>query len=164
VHQHLYLSPTLFHQHVLSRSQESPFLNQIEKQRRVLAPGVGEDSPAARREQAGDEIREGRGVTPLVEHVCGGDEVEGSRALWGVPVEERGLRLPAEVRPGVVGGEVEGGLVVVGREDSGAARESDEGGEPDAAPELDDSSAGQVLARQVLCQGDRARPQLGPVR
>jgi len=66
-----------------------------------------------------------------------------------VPVEERGLRLPAEVRTGVVGREVEGGLVVVGRENSGAAREGYDGGEPDAAPELDDSPAGQVLARQV---------------
>jgi hypothetical protein len=63
-----------------------------------------------------------------------------------------------------VGGEVEGGLVVVRREDSGAAREGGASREPDAAPELDDSSAGQVLARQILCQGDRARPQLGPVR
>jgi len=48
-----------------------------------------------------------------------------------------------------MGREVEGGLVVVGRENSGAACEGDDGGEPDAAPELDDPSAGQVLAREV---------------
>jgi hypothetical protein len=66
-----------------------------------------------------------------------------------VPVEEIGPWLSAEVRAGVVGGEVEGSLVVIRRDDVRAVREGDDGGEPDAAPELDDSFAGQVLAREV---------------
>jgi hypothetical protein len=66
-----------------------------------------------------------------------------------VPVEEIGPWLPAEVRADVVGGEVEGGLVVIRRDDFRAAREGSDGGEPDAAPELDDSFACQVLAREV---------------
>jgi hypothetical protein len=63
-----------------------------------------------------------------------------------------------------VGGEVEGGLVVVGREDSGATREGDDGGEPDAAAKLDGALAGQGLPRQAPRQRDRARPELSPVR
>jgi len=60
--------------------------------------------------------------------------------------------------------EVEGGFVVVGREDFRATREGGDGGEPDAAAELDGAPAGQVFAREEAGQGDRARPQLGPVR
>jgi hypothetical protein len=163
VQEHRHLPLSLFHRHALRRVLEPPLLHQLQKLWRVPAARVGEDGLAARREQRGDEIREGGGVTPLVENVCGGNEVEGPRALWVVPVEERGLRLAAEVRPGVMGREFEGAFVVVGRENSSAAREGNDGGEPDAAPELDDPSAGQILARQISGQGDRARPQLGPV-
>jgi hypothetical protein len=63
-----------------------------------------------------------------------------------------------------VGGEVEGGLVVVRRENSGAADEGDDGREPDAATELDGALAGQIFLHQVPRQADRARPELGPVR
>ncbi len=166
MHQHLYPSPALLHHHVLRLVLETPFLHQLEKQRRVLAPGVGEDGLAARREQSGDEVCEGRGVPPLVEHVGGEDEAECSEALRmrRVPVEERGLRLAAQVRPGVVGGEIEGGLVVVRRENFCAASEGDDGREPDAAAELDGAPAGQVFLRQVPRQADSARPELGPVR
>jgi hypothetical protein len=166
VHQHLDPSPTLLHPHALRPVLESAVLHQLEKRRRGLASGVGEQGLAVRREQLGDEIREGRGVPPLVEHVGGEDTFEGSEALRlrRVPVEERGLRLAAQVRPGVVGGEVEGGLVVVRRENFGAAGESDDGREPDAATELDGALAGQIFLRKVPRQGERARPELGPVR
>ena len=60
--------------------------------------------------------------------------------------------------------EVEGGFVVVRGENLRAAREGDEAGKPDAASELDGSPAGEVLAREVPRQGDRARPELCPVR
>jgi hypothetical protein len=60
--------------------------------------------------------------------------------------------------------EVEGGFVVVCRENLRAVREGDDGGEPDAAAELDGAPAGKVFAREVPRQGDRARPELGPVR
>jgi hypothetical protein len=59
VHKHSDLPPALLHQHVLRCIFESPLLHQLEKQRRILAPGVGEDGLAARLEQGGDEISEG---------------------------------------------------------------------------------------------------------
>jgi hypothetical protein len=138
--------------------------HQIEKQRSVLAPGVGEEGFAARREEPGHQISEGRNAPPLVEHVGGEEEIEDPETLWRVPVEERGPRLPTQVRPGVVDREVQGRLVVVRRENSRAAREGDDAGKPDPASELDGSLAREVLAREVLRQGDRARPELGPVR
>ncbi len=164
VHEHLDLSSALPHGHALRGGSESFLRHQIEKQRRATAPGVGEDGVAGGREEPGHEIREGRDAPPLVEHVGGEDEVEGPEALRRVPVEEGGPRLPSQVRPGVVGREVEGCLVVVGRENSRAACEGDDAGKPDAASELDGPPAGEVLAREVPRQGDRARPELGPVR
>jgi hypothetical protein len=166
VHQHPDLSTALLHHHALRRVLEPALLHQPEEQRRVLAPGVGEDRLTARREQLRHEIREKRDAPPLVEHVGGEDEVEGPEPLHvgRVPVEERGFRFPAQVRLSVVDREVEGGFVVVGREYSCAACEGGDGGEPDAAAELDGAPAGQVFARERAGQGDRARPELGPVR
>jgi hypothetical protein len=63
-----------------------------------------------------------------------------------------------------VGCELEGSLVVVTRGNRGAAREGDDARESYTAAELDGALAGQVLLRQVPRQGDRARPELGPVR
>jgi hypothetical protein len=165
VHQHPDPSPALLHHYALRRVLEPPLPHQLEEQRRVLAPGVGEDGLAARREQLGHEIREGRSAPSLVEHVGGENQVEGPEPLHvgRVPVEERGLRFPAQVRPGVVDREVEGGFVVVSRENFCATREGGEGGEPDAAAELDGAPAGQVSARERAGQGDRARPEVGPV-
>jgi hypothetical protein len=166
MHQHLNTAFALIYPHVLRRVLESPFLHQLEKQRRVLASGVGEDGLAARRKQPRHEVRESLGVTPFVEHVGGEDEVEGSDTfrIRRVPVEERGLWFLAHVSPGVVGGEIERGLVVISRKDLRAAGEGDDGREPHAAAEFDGALAGQVCSPQVLRQGDRARPQLGPVR
>ncbi len=165
MHQHPDPSPALLHHYALRRVLEPPLPHQLEEQRRVLAPGVSEDGLAARREQRGNDIREGRSAPPLVEHVGGENQVEGPEPLQvgRVPVEECGLRFPAQVRPGVVDSEVEGGFIVVGRENSCATREGGQGGEPDAAAELDGAPAGQVSARERAGQGDRARPELGPV-
>jgi hypothetical protein len=63
-----------------------------------------------------------------------------------------------------VGGEVEGGLVVVGREYFRAACEGDDGGQPHAAAQLDDALACEVSFVEVSRKGDGARPELGPVR
>jgi hypothetical protein len=166
VHSHLNTSPALIHHYAPRRRPKSPFLHQLEKQWRVLAPGVGEQGLAARGEQLGDEVREGRGVPPLVEHVGGEDAFEGSEALRlrRVPVEECRLWLPVQVRLRVMGGESEGGPVVVRPENLSAACEGDDGREADAAAELDGVLAGQVFLRQVPCQGDRARPEFSPVR
>jgi len=53
---------------------------------------------------------------------------------------------------------------VVGREDFRAAVQRHYCGEPDTAPELDGAFAAQVLVREIARKGDRARPELGPVR
>jgi hypothetical protein len=166
VHQHLHPSIVLLHHHVLRRVFEPPLLHRPEESRCISAPGVGEDDLAARCEQLGDQVCEGWGATPLVEHVGGDDEVEDSETfrVRRVPVEERGPWLAAHVDSGVVADEVEGGFVMIRREDSGAASEGDGGREPDAAAELEHASAGQVSLCQVPRQGDRARPELGPVR
>jgi hypothetical protein len=105
-------------------------------------------------------------VPPLVEYVGCEDEVEGSEAprIRRVPVEGRGLRLATQVSPGVVGGEIEGRLVVVRRDNLGATREGDDAREPDTAAELDGAHTREVFLRQVPRNGDRARPELGPVR
>jgi hypothetical protein len=138
------LPPTLSHHHFLRRVLESPMLHQLEKRRRFLAPGIGEDGLAVRREQFWDELHEDWSVPPLVEYVGGEGEIESSETfrIRRMPVEERGLGRALQVRPGVVGGEIEGGLVVVGREHSCAASEGDDGREPDAAAELDSPLAG----------------------
>jgi hypothetical protein len=120
----------LLHFHALRRVLESPSLHQLHKRRRVVAARVGENGLAARREQRGDEVAQSRDAARLVEHVGGENEVEGTEAfrLRRVPVEERGLRLPAEVGPGVIERKIEGGLVVVGRENLRAAGEGCDGG------------------------------------
>ncbi len=164
MHEHPDLSSGLLHHRALRRSRESPLRHQIEKQRRVLAPGVGEQGFATRREELRYEVCEGRNAPPLVEHVGGEEEIEGPEALRRVPVEERGPWLPAQVRPGVVDRVVEGCFVVVRRENLRPARQGYDAGKPDAASELDGSPAREVLAREVPREGDRARPELGPVR
>ena len=70
------------------------------------------------------------------------------------PVEEGSyLRLQVQVRAGVVGGEVEGGPVVIGREYTCAAGESEDGGQSDAAPKLDGAGTRKVAFREVMRQG-----------
>jgi hypothetical protein len=166
VHQNPDPSPTLFHPHLLRRDLEPLLPHQLEKGGRLPALRVGEESLATGCEQPGGEIRECRSVHSLVEHVGGESEVEGPEVLRlrRVPVEERGSRRPTQVRPGVVDREVQGCFVVIGSEDLRAAREGCDGRESDAAAELDGTPAGQILAREVSRQGDRARPELGPVR
>jgi hypothetical protein len=53
-----------------------------------------------------------------------------------------------------VGGEIQGGLVVVRGEYRGAAGEGDDGGQPDAAPEFDGADTGEVAFREVAGQGE----------
>ena len=89
MHQHPDRSSALLYHHALRRALEPLLPHQLEERRRVLAPGVGEDGLAARREQLGHEIREGGSAPSLVEHVGGEDQVEGPEPLrvWRVPVE-----------------------------------------------------------------------------
>jgi hypothetical protein len=166
VYEHLHLSPTLLHGRAFHRGPEPPSSQSLEKRRRGWSAGVCEERLSTRREQSRDQAREGRGVPSLVEHVGGEDQVECPKATepWREPVEERGLRFPAQVGAGIVGYEVEGGLVVVGREDFRAAVQRHDGWKPHAAPELDGVIAAQVLAREIARQGDCAGPELCPVR
>ena len=62
-----------------------------------------------------------------------------------------------------MGGEVQGGFVVVRGQDRGAAGEGGDGGQPDAATEFDGAGTGEVAFCEVAGQGEGARPELGPV-
>jgi hypothetical protein len=117
--------PTLLHFHTLRRALEPTVFHPLQEHRCVVAPGVGENDLAALCEQLGDEVRQGRDVAGLVEHVGGENEVEGSEVfrVRRVPVQVRSRRLSAEVRPGVIERKSEGCLVVVGSEDLRAGAE-----------------------------------------
>ena len=123
VQQYNYLSSVVLHLRVLSVGLEPLLLHHPDEHRGVVAPGIGEDRLAFRGKQLGNQVSERHGVRTLVEDVGAEDEVEGrrTRQVGRAPVEEGGLEFPAEVGAGVVGGEVQGGFVVVGREDSRAA-------------------------------------------
>jgi hypothetical protein len=69
-----------------------------------------------------------------------------------------------KVRAGIVGCEIEGGLVVVCSKDFGTLGEREYGGQPDAAPQLDGVSTRKVAFREVTGQREAARPEFGPVR
>src|SRR5918995_2233882 len=155
---------SLLHHHALRRDPKPSRFYRLEESGCGGTPGIGEEGLAVRREQLRHEVREGRSVPPLVEHVGGEDEIEGRQVVGGEPVEQRGLRLPADVRAGVVGGEVEGCRVVVGREDPRPAGEGYDRRKPHAATELDGAFSRQLLPRERAGQGHRARPELGPVR
>jgi hypothetical protein len=157
---HSYLSSTVLHRGVLRVDPKTSLLQYPEERRGGVAPRVGEDGFAFWGEQFGNQVRQRHGVWALVEHVGAEDEVKGRwmRYVRSAPVEEDGLGFLAEIRAGVIGREVEGGRVVVRREYSGTAGEGCDGGQPDPAPELDDTSADQVSFMEVTRQGDRARP------
>ncbi len=139
-------------------------LHRLDKGPRVLAARVGEDRLAARIQQPGHEPRQRRGVALLVEHVRRDHEIEApERRRRRMPVEQGGREVSARVDPRVVGGEVEGGPVVVGREDAGAAVERNDGGQTYAAAELDRAAAREVAGREVAGEGYGARPEIRPV-
>ena len=62
-----------------------------------------------------------------------------------------------------MGGETQGGFVVVRGEYCGAAGEGDDGGQTDAAPEFDGADAREVARREVAGQGEGAGPEFRPV-
>src|SRR3712207_4206324 len=72
------LPPTLLYSHGLRRVPESTVFHQLQKRRRIATPGICEYSLATLCQQLGDEVRQGRDVPGLVEHVGGEDEAEGS--------------------------------------------------------------------------------------
>jgi hypothetical protein len=141
-------------------------LHSFKKDRRFVTAGIGEDRLTAGREQLWYEVGEGSSVLTLVEDVRGEDQVVGSNTpcIRFAPVQNCDFRFSAEVRAGIVGCEIEGGLVVVCSEDFGALVEREYGGQPDAAPQLDGVSTRKVAFREVTGQREAARPEFGPVR
>ncbi len=137
---------TLLHRRFLDRVLEPEILHSFQKDWCFVAAGVGEDRLAARREQLRHELGECSGILTLVEDVGGENEVEGPDTLYVrfAPVEEDRIRFQVQVRAGIVGGEVEGGLVVVCREYACAADEREDGGQPDAATKLDGAGTRKV--------------------
>lgn len=164
--EHFHLSRTLLHHRIFRRILETLLLHRFQEDRSFVSAGVGEDRLAAWREELGYEIRQGRGVLAFVENISGENEVVDAKTpdIRLAPVEHGDLGFPLQVRAGVVGGEVEGGLVVIGREYFRAAGEGDDGGQPHAATQLDGALAGEVSFVEVSRKGDGARPELGPVR
>ncbi len=162
---HFYPPRALLDRGLFRRVPEPECLHRFEKDRRFVAAGVGEERLPAGCEELGYQVGEGCGVLALVEHVGGEDEVEGSKTtdVRRAPVEEGRAGFRGQVSAGVVGGEVEGGLVMVRGEYGGAPGERDDGGQPDAAPKLDSSRPIKVAFREVARQGDGARPELRPV-
>jgi len=104
---------------------ETLLLHLLQEDRRFVAAGVGDDRFAAGRKELRYEVRQGGGVIALVEDVRREDQVEGPLPPYVrlAPVEDGDLWFQTQVRAGIIGGEVEGGLVVVCREDFGAAVE-----------------------------------------
>ena len=163
--EHLYSSRTLLYRRFLCHVVEAQSLHRLEEDRSFVPARVGEDRFAAGREQVRYEAGEGGGIFALVKDVCGEDQVEGPHTPYVrlAPVENGDLRFQAQVRAGVVGGEVEGRFVVVRSEDFGAAGESEDGGKADATSELDGAGTGEVAFGEVTRQGEGARPEFGPV-
>ena len=145
---------------------ESQVLHGLQEDRRFVTAGVGEDRLATWRQEFRYEVSEDRGVLTLVEDIRGENEVEHPDTLCVrfAPVEKGRIRFPVQVRDGVVGGKVEGSIVMVCRQYSCAAGEREDCGQPDAAPKLDGAGTLKVAFREVTRQGEGARPEFGPVR
>src|SRR5215203_4276971 len=148
VQEHLDSPRALLDRGLLCRVLKALLFHSVQKDRRFVAAGVGEDRLAAWREELRDEISEGRGVLALVQDICGDNELEGAHApdLRLPPVESEYLRFQIEIRAGVVGRKLQCGLVVVCSQDFGAPGECHSGREPDAAPELDSADTRKVAS------------------
>lgn len=164
--QNRYPTLTVLHHGLLRYEAEAHFLHILPKQGLPPAAGIRDENLPTGREQRGDEPRQRLGVPLLVEHVGGENEVEAAFGIshrGRVPVQEARLRLVTEVEAGVVAGEVEGGLVVVGSHDLRAAGEGDDGRQADPATELDGANPCEVFSCEVAGQRRGARPEVGPV-
>jgi len=158
--QSLYLDGRL-----LRLEAETGLQHKLPKERLPPAPGICYERLPVRGQQQRHETSESPRAALLVEYVGREDEAESPEVCraWCAPVERGSLRRAPQVLPGVVPGEIEGGLVVVGGEDVGTTVHRRDGRKPDAASKLDGVTALQVLAREETGQGRGARPQLGPV-
>ena len=135
-------------------------LHSVQKDRRLVTAGVGEDGLAVWCEQLRYEVGESDCVLTLVEDVRAEDQIERPDTLnvRFAPVEKGDLGFQVQVSAGVVGREVEGGLVVVRSKDLGALGEREDRGQPDAASQLDNVLALKTSSGEVACQRDGAGP------
>ena len=166
MYQHPDLSPVRPHDAFLARGVKAPLPHHLEERWGVLTSGIGQQDLAAGNEQSGDQTRERREVSALVDYVGGEYEVEEPDPLpgWHMPVEQPGLQFPADIYAGIVEDEIEGGSVVVGGHDAGSAREGGHARETDAASELDYVPVPEVLLRDTIRECPGARPEIRPVR
>ena len=139
---------------------------QVEEERGVGPPRVGDQRLAARREEAGEQGGEGHPVALLVEQVGAHHEVVGGGVgqgrRWVGPVDQHGRHVHA--RLGGVGVDEGQRLPVpVGRQRLGAAERGDDRGEADAAAQLDHPAAGEVAAGELAREDPGAGPELRPV-
>lgn len=165
--EYFYLPPVLLHDVIFRVDPEAQLLHSLYESRRIRPARVGEEDLASGRQEVWYQSGQYRRVAGLVEHVSRDHEVEtpeGIHVYRLVPVEEGDGEVPAGIQPRVVGGEVQGGLVVVGREDLRASCKSHHRRKTDAAAELDGADIREVSSREAAGQRDRARPELGPVR
>ena len=164
--EHLHLRSVLANQVFFRREPEAQIIHSLYKCRGARPAGVGEEDLASSREESRHQSSQHRRVTRLVEHVRRENEVESPEGLRlrRAPVEEGGVEVMSGVQTSIVGDEVQSGLVVIRREDPRASCKCHHRREPDAAAEFDGSNAREVFAREAAGEGDRARPELGPVR
>src|SRR5215204_742349 len=160
VEEHLHTSRRLLDGDLFSCILEVASFHSFQGDRRLVTARGGEDRLAAGRKELRYEVSESNCVLTLVEDVRGEDQVEGPHALYVrfAPVEDGDLRFLVQVSAGVVGREVESGLVVVRSKDFGALGEREYGGQPDAAPQLDNARTPKIAFREVARQRDGARP------
>src|SRR5829696_5492574 len=149
VQEHLHTSRRLLDRYLLLPIFETLLLHRPKEDRRFVTAGIGEDRLAARREQLWYEVGESGCVLTLVEDVRGEEQVETTHARYVrlAPVENRDFRFLVQVSAGVVGCEVESGLVVVGSKDIGALGEREYGGQPDTAPQFDNECTPKISFR-----------------
>ncbi len=127
VHQDRDVSPARRDQAFHRREAKALLPHLLQKDRGVLAAGIGQEGFTAGGEEAGDHGYQCRDVPGFVEHIGSEDEVEEAKLLrlGRVPVEESCFGLETQVGAGVVAGEVEGGRIMVGSGDPGSVSESD---------------------------------------
>jgi hypothetical protein len=149
VQEYLHISTSLLHCRLRYHDFEALFLHRPKEDWRFVTTGICEDRLSAGRKQLRYEVGEGGCVLTFVEDVRGEDQVESSPTRYArlAPVESGDLRFLVQVSVGVVSCELEGGLVVVRSKDFGALGERKYGGQPDAAPQLDNARTPKVSFR-----------------
>src|SRR5919107_1562236 len=129
VQEYLHISTSLLHCRFRYHDFEALFLHRPKEDWRFVTAGICEDRLSAGRKQLRYEVGQGGCVLTFVEDVRGEDQVESSPTRY------------ARLAP------VESGLVVVRSKYFGALGKRKYGGQPDAAPQLDNARTPKVSFR-----------------